>query len=231
MIEEYLFVPSLTDLIEVERLSKYTNDEFQARIKLSQKMFHQIENYLSNFLGYVPLDFDHLKMYSLKLVTVILETGPELLNSFDLAAFYVGARSLREVFGPSIHKNREKLLEKEMKLRRQKRSLSFKDYYSFLDTNETPKLSRATIVLRDLDVYITPFKKVNPEWWESYNLLRHDKYNNLKKATLRNALKASGALFWLVDLNSRRVSVRESLSSSLFIVKDPYEIDESSQEL
>ena len=206
-------------------MSKYSDDEFETRVILSRKMFRQIESHVNDFLNYVPLDFDHLEVYSLKLVTIILETGPELINSFDLAVFRRGARSIREVFDPSIHKYREKLLEKEKKLKRKKRSLTFKDYYSFLDTAGIPKLSRATIRLRDLDAYMMPFEKVSSEWWESYNLLRHDKYNNLKGATLRNALNASGALFWLVRGNSRE---GEPLPSNLFVITQPYEIDQSS---
>lgn len=209
-------------------MSKYTFDEFQSRVELSQKAFHQVENRLNDFLDYVPLDSGHLEVYSLKLVSIILEIGPELVNSFDLATFHVGSGSLGEAFGKSnVRENRKKLLEKERKLRERRRSLTFGDYYSFLNTDKTPKLSSATILLRDFNAYMKPFRIVNPEWWESYNLLRHDKYNNLKNATLRNALKASGALFWLVYWNYKRISIGQSLSSTLFVVKDPYEINES----
>ena len=94
-------------------MTKYTWDEFESRIALSEKMFNQIESLLNDFLDYVTLDFDHLHVHSLKLVTIMLEIGPEILNSFDLAVFYIGARSLREAFDPSIGKRRKKLLEKE----------------------------------------------------------------------------------------------------------------------
>jgi hypothetical protein len=48
-------------------------------------MFHQIEGYVNDFLNYVPIDINHLEVYSLKLITIILEIGPELMNSFELA--------------------------------------------------------------------------------------------------------------------------------------------------
>jgi len=40
-----------------------------------------------DFLDYVPLDTDHLNVYSLKLITIILEKGPETVNSSDLVSF------------------------------------------------------------------------------------------------------------------------------------------------
>ena len=212
-------------------MTKYTWDEFESRIALSEKMFNQIESLLNDFLDYVTLDFDHLHVHSLKLVTIMLEIGPEILNSFDLAVFYIGARSLREAFDPSIGKRRERLLEKEKELRKKKRSLTFGDYYSFLDTARTPKLSQATIRLRDLDAYIMPFETINSEWWESYNLLKHDKYSNLKRATLENALKASSALFWLVYYNSKEIHLDEAFSSNLFVKVDPYEIERAHNSL
>ena len=46
--------------------------------------------------------------------------------------------------------------------------------------------------------YIMPFERIPPNWWNVYNLLKHDKYNNLEKATLKNTLKAVGGLYWLI---------------------------------
>lgn len=189
-------------------------------------MFHQIETRLKDFLDYVPLNFDLLNVYSLKLITTILEIGPGIIDSFDLAVFHCGRRRINEHLG-DIQESREKLLEKEKKLRKKNKSLTFNDYYSFLDTHGSPRLNHATIRLRHLGAYIKPFERVHPEWWQSHNLLKHDKYNNLKKATLQNALKASSALFWLVDYNSfrRGYAIGEPFSSNLFIKVEPYEID------
>jgi len=185
--------------------SKYEGDELVSRIEFSQKMFSLIEGQLNNFLEYVPLSLEHLDVYSLKLVTILLEIGPEIISCFDLAT-YPYTKSLREVFGDGdIARAREKLLQKEKKIRTRRQSLTFKDYYDFLSNFGYCNLKTATTLLKELNAYMCPFEELNAEWWESYNLLKHDKYSNLKKATLRNALKSLGALFWLVDYNSKKI--------------------------
>jgi len=174
-------------------LSKYAWDEFERRIKFSQRMFCNMETRLKDFLDYVPLSFDHLTVYSAKLVTIILETGPEIINSFDLVSF-----PTRRHFVPvrdEVDSLREKLLEKEKSLRERKQSLSFKQYSDFL--NKAISLRTRAVEIKNLDAYTIPFEKATPGWWNAHNLLKHDKYNNLKKATLLNALKSVGALFWL----------------------------------
>lgn len=205
-------------------MPKLTRDEIKSRTELSHKMFHNIEGYVRDFLDYVPLNHNHLEIYSLKLVTIILEVGPELINSFDLAVS-VCRLGVRELIHPDLRRDREELREKEKKLRKRKKSLTFNHYYCFLDKYETPKLSRAVVKLRGFDVFMMPFEKPGPEWWENYNLLKHDKYSNLKAATLRTALKASGALFWLVDRNSRMFSFEKPFTSDLFLAIELYESD------
>lgn len=215
---------------EAESLPKYTYNEIKSRVRLSHKMFHQIEGYVNDFLDYVPFDYTHLDIYSLKLVTVILEIGPELINSFELAVAESNI-GVREFFDGNIRKDLEDLWEKEKKIRRKKKSLTFNYYYCFLDKHEIPKLSSAIVQLRGFYAYVIPFEKVNPRWWENYNLLKHDKYNNLKVATLRTALKATGALFWLVDRNSRMFSFEKPFISNLFLATEAYKLDSSLKKL
>ena len=50
-------------------------------------MYCSLEARMEDFLDYVPLDMAHLDVYSLELVSIILETGPEILSSFDLNVF------------------------------------------------------------------------------------------------------------------------------------------------
>jgi hypothetical protein len=190
-------------------------------------MFYQIEKRLIDFIDYVPLIFNHIKVHSPKLISVILEVGPETINSFDLAVFHKGQRSIREVFDPNITACREILLKKEMEQRKTRRSLTFKDYYSFLNSNEVPKLSEATIVVKESNFYIMPFEQSHPPWWQCYNSLKHDKYSNLEGATLRNALKATGALYWLIERNSFWASIKPKFSSFLFMI-GPNDIDQGS---
>lgn len=85
--------------------------------------------------------------------------------------------------------------------------------------------------LRGFDAYMMPFEEENPQWWENYNLLKHDKYNNIKVATLKTALKAASALFWLVDRNSRMFSFEKPFTSKLFLSSEVYKLDSSLEKL
>lgn len=203
-------------------MPRYSHDEIKSRTKLSQSMFHQIEDYLINFMNYVPFDHNHLQVYSLRLVTTILEIGPEVINSFDVTVSQSKANNL-ELFDKTFRKDLDNLWEREKKLGSKRKSLSFTDYYCFLDDHGAPKLSNATVRLKDFEVYIMPFEKTHPDWWGTYNLLKHDKYNNLKAATLGATLKALAALFWLVDNNSHMFSLGEPFPSNLFVMAQPYE--------
>lgn len=202
-------------------MSKYYEVESQSRIELSKKMYQMIERRLTDFLEYVPLDVDHLDVHSLKLVTVILETGPEILSSFDIAVFKW--KGVLELFGEEDSKRKE-LLMKEQKLKRRNLSLGFNDYYNYLESYYG--LKELEITIPDLKSYIMPFETKHPEWWNCYNLLRHDKYANLKKATLRNALKALGALFLLINYNTTTTS--DKVPPSNIFIKPLYQyIDHS----
>ena len=210
-------------------MPRYSYHEIGSRTEFSHKMFYQIEGYLSHFLDYVPFDYNHLKVYSLKLVTVMLEIGPELMNSFELAVSELAVSV--HVYDDGFLKDSKRLWEKEERLRKRKRSLTFNEWYCFLDKYLSPKLCSATVQLKGFDAYTMPFEKNNPEWWDSYNRLKHDKYNNLKRANLRTALKASSALFWLVDRNSRMFSFGTPFLSNLFLRIEPYRLNSSLKKL
>jgi len=191
-------------------MSKYSATEFDRRINLSQNMFRQIEKRLQDFLEYVPLSTKHLDVYSLKLVSIILETGPEIINSFDLASFPTSRRLVNDPYA----EDRKKMLEKERRRRKTKHSLSFNDYASLL--TKSTDLKNAVTEIRGLGAYIMPFERVPPNWWKAYNLLKHDKYNNLEKATLENTLKATGGLFWLIAIYSPLINTTPVYMDKVF---------------
>jgi len=196
-------------------LSKYCYDDYVSRLNLSEKIYYQLEDLLLDFIDYVPLDFKHMTVYSHRLITIILEVGPEIFNAFDLA---ISQERLSSSFNEKIRQAKKDLLQKEQKLKKRKKSLTFKDYYDFLNTYPSIKISSAKITVFDLNAYIMPFEEMNSDWWESYNNLRHDKYNHLKEATLRNAITSLGALYWLVYNNKEKNArtVEDLISSDLF---------------
>jgi hypothetical protein len=93
--------------------------------------------------------------------------------------------------------------------------LSFNKYYQFLKIHTRPRLDSAIVEIIDFKAYFKPFEKEQPEWWDTYNQLKHEKYNSYKKATLETALKILGALFWLVD-NNMRMFRHDGCQSRLF---------------
>lgn len=183
-------------------------------------MFNQIEGYLDDFLSYVPLDEIHFNVYSLKLTPIILEAGPELISAFDVAVASTRLIPMWEWMDRTLRPDRDELWSKEEKLKTRKRSLTFSDYCLFLNVHGAQHLRSAKVEITDFNAYFMPFEKKYPEWWETYNQLKHEKYNNLKKATLEMALKLLGALFWLVDYNSQVIRGNRC-QSHLFKANDP----------
>lgn len=208
---------------------KYSNDEVESRVKFSQKMFQEIEENIINFLNYVPIDTNHLEVYSPKLIAIISTVGPELINSFDLAVCETGF-GIRK-YQPEPLKELEELLKKEKDLKDNYRSLTFPDYYSFLSKHEFPPLNIATVQMKESDIFTMPFEEPYPDWWKSYNLLKHDKYNNLKSATLRNMLKATAGLFWLIDNNCKIFHFDKPFQSRVFLRNEDRRLLSQSQKI
>jgi hypothetical protein len=187
-------------------------------------MFNQLEGYLDGFLSYVPLDETHFNVYSPKLTTIILEAGPELISAFDVAVANTGLVPIWEWGDPTLQPDRDKLWTEEEKRKTKKRSLTFGDYFSFLNSHGPQRLGNAKVEITNFNAYFMPFEKKYPDWWETYNQLKHEKYNNLRKATLEITLKLLGALFWLVDYNIE-VSSHDHCRSNLFKAIDGPKIE------
>jgi hypothetical protein len=202
-------------------MPKYSTSEMKERNAFSQKMYHQFEGNMKDFLDYVPLDEDNLKVFSPKLVTLILDVGPELINAFDIAVNCTAIYPMWEEIDLELHDAREMLWEKEEKCREHNRSLTFSDYMSFLEKHYlNTRLSTQIVQLIELEAYFKPFELTNTswaniEWWHTYNLLKHDKYSNRKKASLVSALKLLGALLCIINNNSNLL-FNNTLQSSIF---------------
>jgi hypothetical protein len=125
------------------------------------------------------------------------------------------------------------LWEKEQRGKEHNRSLTFNDYTNFLENHYTPKPSTKIVQLVELEVYFKPFELsngswANIEWWNTYNLLKHDKYSNRKKATLVSALKLLGALLCIIESNSNLL-FRNTLLSGIFSTESM--LNESSKKI
>ena len=105
-------------------MPRYSSDEITPRNEFACKMFNQMEGYLDDFLSYVPLDEIHFNVYSLKLATIILEAGPELISALDVAVAITRLIPMWEMTDPTLQPDRDELWSKEEKLKTNKRSLT-----------------------------------------------------------------------------------------------------------
>ena len=142
---------------------------------------------------------------STKLISIILEVGPEILSSLELAMCQT-AFDLRQYNNESM-RELEKLLHTE---KVKKRSPTFTDYFNFLLNHAKISLDAAAVLIKESDLYVMPFEEKHPDWWKSYNRLKHDKYASVKSATLRTVLKATSALFWIINSNSKHLTLKDS---------------------
>jgi hypothetical protein len=203
-------------------MPKYSMSELEKRNAFSQKMFHQFEVYMKDFLDYVLLDEDNLKVSSPKLITLILDVGPELISAFDIAVGCTLIYPMWEETDPELHGARDMLWAKEEEGKKHNRSLTFNDYVNFLEKHNYAKLTTKIVQLIELEAYFKPYEPTNTawsniEWWNTYNLLKHDKYSNRKKATLVSALKLLGALLCVIDNNSNLLSHGDVFQSTIFL--------------
>jgi hypothetical protein len=183
-------------------------------------MFSQLEGYLNDFLSYVPLDDNHFKVYSLRLATIIFEAGPEILSAFDVAVASTRLVPMWEWIDDTLKSDRDKLWGEEQRRKANNQSLSFKKYSQFLKIHMLPRLDTAIVEIIDFKAYFKPFENEKPEWWDTYNQLKHEKYNSHKKATLETALRILGALFWLVDNNMHMLRHDECQSRLFKTIRD-----------
>ncbi|WP_415406323.1 hypothetical protein ACLHDG_11195 [Sulfurovum sp. CS9] len=109
--------------------------------------------------------------------------------------------------------------------------------YKDIILSKYPKLTQSEVIILDLDIDIKPWEewdvKDSPNWWKSYNLVKHYRHSNFEKANLENIIYALSALM-ILNLYLNRVSGSdksslqdlqpkyfESKYFSLYIVTDP----------
>lgn len=157
------------------------------------------EQYLSleqNFLEYlrsVPLEKKHNEVWSYQLGNLIIDIG-SVIDSFLRNSIYL--QSLDSVPGIQEIRSKEK-----------KKGLSIGDYHKIYYKHY--KLSSKSVYeLRNYNK-INPFYrwKSNPPpfWWTAYNKVKHNRFENRKRATLKSTLYALSALFLLNVTNPKLV--------------------------
>lgn len=158
----------------------------------SIKMYRIIEDDFIDFISYVPLEENHLNVYSPKLADIIIRCCNQIETFFKE---WLMLPSL-ERFDP-IEQYRDKYRNEA---RNRGPRLNIGDYRDFFEPHL--RLSEYDVYIPTLDKYIYPFKEFSEEsrapcWWTVHNHLKHRAYEKRRKATLEIALYAIAALFFL----------------------------------
>ena len=157
-----------------------------------------------HYLRYVPLDSAHYIVYSIRLADLLINIG-STIDSFLNNAIYCDC--LDEI--PDIKKYRE---IKKRNMNHHK--IIFENFYN-LSSKEIFELKNYS--------EIAPFfnwreDEKSIEWWSDYNDIKHDRFLNRRKATLKTTLDALGALFLLnvIHIDTMAILVRDGIIRSVY---------------
>jgi hypothetical protein len=139
--------------------------------------YNRTERQLEDFLGAIPLETAHLSVWSPVLASIILEAASQLDSLWKLQLRALGK-------DPS--------------------KANIKDHFANFG-NSVAK--RWLVVWSDGGHKFIPFEAWDAvtlfdkdqyppvPWWQAYNDLKHDRWENKREATIRNAVFAVGGLF------------------------------------
>ncbi len=142
-------------------------------VQYSLRVFRDLQDDLEEFCRYVRPERKHLSVFSTKLWGIILRACSEVDSQLNAL--------LDELYGP---------VKNDRTIR------------NYIARENNLRLSAFALSVRGgpRRVFI-PFKSfakssaTGPEWWTDYNSVKHRRLDNVKKATLANAIQAVGGLF------------------------------------
>lgn len=150
--------------------------------ELAWDVYKTLEEELIQYIRYVPLTEMHYPVWSFYLGNLLNNIG-SIIDSFFKNAIHSPSLNLFE--GIDIHRARD---QQDMGKYRE----IFERFY---------QLSNKKIYELQNFSSIMPYSKwkddKTPEWWDSYRKIKHDRFQNKEKATLKTTLDALGGLFLL----------------------------------
>jgi hypothetical protein len=159
---------------------------------LSWILYTQMESSFIEFLEYVSYVYNHQKVYSPKLLSLLLQIGGYIDTIFKEMAKYDRIRNIPEC------QKLNKAVEKDRYNIGYART-AFERIYRLSLNNEgtiVPKLPWLTS-----PPLLTPFKKFaqnsSPKWWTAYNKAKHEWSEWLHQANMKNVLEALAGAFLL----------------------------------
>ncbi|GAB7015894.1 hypothetical protein [Methanogenium cariaci] len=157
---------------------------------ISWNQYQLLENEFLNYLRYVPLTPTHYDVWSYQLGSMLLDIG-SIVDSFLKSS--ITSSEFNSI--PNISKYRQK---------KQDKKLNMNDYREVYDKFYV--LSSKYVYNLKNNEKIYPFKDWNlgksPEWWKDHTDVKHDRFQNKEKATLKSTFHALGGLFLLNVTNN-----------------------------
>lgn len=160
-------------------------------------LYTDLENQFQNFLGYVPYLEGNEKVYSFKLLNLMLSIGGHIDSAFLEMARYIEFEDNEKC--KAILKKKEKF-DKYNKHKKERKELKGKrppapGYWDYISCFEKQYgLSKLVLKFKRLPEMetLTPFKssssdKATIDWWDDYNSLKHNVSKNIWNANLKNA--------------------------------------------
>lgn len=178
-------------------------NDFRARDNFENGIFWELykdlERQFQNFLEYVPYLKGNEKVYSFKLLNLVLSIGGHVDSAFKEMARYPEFSS-----NDDCKQILDLLKISDENVKKGKAPKTVPIWLSLRAFEKEYQLSQKKVIFKRLPEreQIMPFKPFSskthaPEWWEIYNGLKHDVGFNIEKANLQNTRDALAAAFLL----------------------------------
>lgn len=161
--------------------TRYSNDRAQLK-----RAYLNLERQLIHIFDYIEPDDRNLKVFSFELYSLLLRACTEVELNCKLILEANDAVPIRRYFTMEDYIK----IEKSSKLSKYKIVLP---NWKKLDKN-TGKLQYCEKILRPF----SGFKKAAPVWYQDYNSVKHNREDNLHKASLKNVINAVSGILVLL---------------------------------
>jgi hypothetical protein len=163
------------------------------------ELYRDLEHQFRSFLEYVPYLPGNEKTYSFKLLNLILSIGGHVDSAFKQMAEYPDF-----AYDGDCQEIAKLVKKSEENVRKGKGPITVKISLPLKAFDDLYGISEERILFKRLPKreFVQPFLPHNPktdapEWWETYNGLKHHLSRHIKNANLVNALNALAGAFLL----------------------------------
>ena len=154
--------------------------------------FLSIENDLEEASRYVEFSLNNYSIYSLEFARILLSTSSEIDVISKLICEKINPDKVEEIQNGGEG--------------RRGRFMNMDDYRSIIPLEEKINISESLILIPRFKLEMKPWKvwlsNINPQWWKSYNNVKHKRNEYFQEATLENCLNSVAGLMSLLQLYS-----------------------------